>query len=105
MANAPLQVGDLVEILSTVERPEGRPTAARRYGCVVDAADEDSRVAVQVLDRRYPLHVPLGQLHRMGDHRPSDTECPNGATDSVGQAPLTVRGMRYGLGSTRHPEH
>ena len=102
MANEPLQAGDLVEILSTAERPDGRPAAPRRYGYVVEAADEDSRVAVQVPDRQYPLHLPLGQLHRVGDRSPSATDSPSVVADGVGQTPLTVRGAQYGLGSTHY---
>jgi hypothetical protein len=105
MANEPLQLGDRVEILSTAEHPEGRPAAARRYGYVVGSVDENSRVAVQVQDRRYPLHLPLGQLHRIGDRLLSVADCAVPATDGVRQELLVVRGARYGTGSTRYSGH
>jgi hypothetical protein len=105
MANEPLQVGDLVEILSTAEHVEGRPGAARRYGYVIEEMDEDRRFSVQVPERRYPLHVPLVQLHRMGDHEAHCTGHADAAADGVAQTPLTVMGVRYGLGSNRGLNH
>jgi hypothetical protein len=105
MINEPLQAGDFVEILPVMERPAGQPAVARRYGYVVEAADEDSRVAIQVQDRRYPLRVPLRQLYRLGDRSPSTTECSAAAAGGGRPAPLTVRGARYGVGSTQYSGH
>ena len=105
MVNEPLQIGDLVEILSLTERPAGRPAAARRYGLVVAAPDENSRVAIQVQDRRYPLHIPREQLHGLGDSPHHAPERPDAAANGLGQARLTVQGARYGLGNTRRLEY
>ena len=67
MADEPLQIGDLVEILQG-ERPRGQPAAQRRYAQVVALADENGRATVRVQGRQYPLHVPVSQLRRVAPY-------------------------------------
>jgi hypothetical protein len=101
MANEPLHVGDLVEIASAAEHAEARPITARRYGYVVETADEDNRVAVQVQGRRYPSRVPLSQLYRASDAPHCAADGPVATGDGPGQPRLIVNGVRYSIGSTR----
>jgi hypothetical protein len=64
MADDPLQPGDRVEILAATPQPKGQPAAPRRYGRVVEAEDENGRIAVEVDGRQHALHVPANQLRR-----------------------------------------
>lgn len=64
MTEEPIHPGDLVEILPGA-RPIGQPAPPRRYGEVLSVEATDGRAAVQVQDRRYPLHLALDQLRRV----------------------------------------
>lgn len=65
MAEEPLQLGQLVEIVPVTAPPPGQPAAPRRFGRVLEAADENGRVALQVEGRQHPLLVPVQQLRRI----------------------------------------
>jgi hypothetical protein len=65
MADEPLQLGDFVEIVAAAERPPGQPAPARRFGRVMEPADDNGRAAIQVEGRQYPLWVPVQQLRRV----------------------------------------
>jgi hypothetical protein len=64
MAQEPLQIGGLVEILPA-ERPVGQPAPPRPYGQVVTVEAEDDRATVHVADRRDPLPGLLRRLRRV----------------------------------------
>lgn len=65
MAEEPLQLGQLVEILPVTAPPPGQPAAPRRFGRVLEATDENGRVAVQVEGRQHPLRVPAQQVRQI----------------------------------------
>jgi hypothetical protein len=68
MTDTSLQAGDLVEILSAAERPRGQPAAPKRYAAVVELADAEGRVTVQVEGRRYPLRLLPEHILRVERH-------------------------------------
>ena len=64
-ANETLQLGDLVEILSTAETALGRPAPPKQYGRVLELEDAEGRVTVQIQRRHYPVRLLPGHIRRV----------------------------------------
>jgi hypothetical protein len=62
--DAPLQVGDTVEILPAAAPPTGQPAASKPYGTIVAVDQSTQRATVRLYGRRYPIDVPLRLLRR-----------------------------------------
>jgi hypothetical protein len=65
LADQALQLGDLVEILSTADTAVGRPAPPKQYGIVLELEDAEGRVSVQIQRRHYPVRLLPGHIRRV----------------------------------------
>jgi hypothetical protein len=65
MADETLQVGDLVEILSTAELAAGQPAPPKHYGTVLELEDAEGRVTVEIQRRHYPVRLLPEHIRRV----------------------------------------
>ena len=65
MTDQPVQLGDLIEILSATERPFGQPAPPKHYGRVLELEDAEGRVTVQLQRRHYPVRLLPGRIRQV----------------------------------------
>src|SRR3954453_14205343 len=89
MPEAPLQVGDAVEILPAAAPPPGQPTAPKAYGTIITVDQVLGRASVRLQGRRYPIDVPLCFLRRLTEAGVA-WPCPPGASVGKPFGPCTT---------------
>jgi hypothetical protein len=65
LADQALQVGDLVEILSTAEPAPGRAAPPKQFGRILELEDAEGRVTVEIQRRHYPVRLLPEDIRRV----------------------------------------